>query len=125
MQTQFKFEDGLYNFWLIHWFDPNRGSTLIRCEELQSPLIRIEQIKAERDIRYRQCEMDVDRFLSPWKSLHPCQIENDADSERVKGWLAKFGEKNGYLGLAITDKGEIPFGYLIENEQINLFDKKD
>lgn len=123
IQTKFKFEDGIYNFWLIEWIDSAKGSTLIRCEELQTPMVRITQIQAERDIRYRSGEL-VDRFFAPWKSLTPCVIENQGHLNRVRGWLIKFGEKNNYSGFAVSSRGEITFGYLDENEQLNLFDKK-
>ena len=119
-QTKFKFSDGWYVFWLIHWVDPTKGATLIRCEEMQSPLIRIKTIQAERAIAYGKGET-TDRFLAPWNTLEPCLIANEEHVKRIAGWIAKFGEKNEFSNRIESNAVEKPYPQTIDFKQDKLF----
>ena len=102
-QTKFKFNGEWYVFWLVYWVDVKKGPMLLRCEEYQSPVSKLELLKSERAVAYQTGDTGIDRLQTPFDRIEPCTIGNSSHAARISGWMDKFAAKNGFEGLMLID----------------------
>ena len=99
---QFKFKDGVFEFWRVEFITP-RNPLILRVPEGQAPMVKLEQLRRDTDEKFFAGKSKT-RLEDPWERIVPLTAE---DSE-VEQWLAVGGEQFGYEGLVgelISNKG--------------------
>ena len=112
-ETLFKFRDGLYEFWIIH-FITNRPDFIMRCPEGQAPMISFEKIKTMKWEAYRDGQtresLKLDTLEDPWEMAVRVSWLNPKQMVQVRRWVdacVKAGNVLGYENEILVDGKKI------------------